>query len=115
MRNPKKVKKISVSSKRQISIPKEFYDQLQIGDEVSVELYGNHLLVRPIRGQFDDFSEDILADLLEEGYKGPQLLTEFKDRKAQIKSAVGFLIEETKASGKRTSINELFGDSEDEL
>lgn len=114
-RNPKKVKRISVSSKRQISIPKEFYEQLQIGEEVSIELYGNHLLVRPIHEGFDDFSEDILADLIEEGYSGPQLMAEFKNRKSQIKSAVSSLIKETKDSGKRTTIDDLFGDDDNEL
>ncbi len=114
-RGPKKVKRISVSSKRQISIPKEFYEQLQIGEEVSVELYGNHLLVRPIHENFDDFSEEILADLVEEGYSGIQLITEFKNRKSQIKSAVSSLITETKISGKRTTIDELFGDDDDEI
>lgn len=34
---PRKVKRVSVSSKRQISIPKEYFDALDIDDEVLIE------------------------------------------------------------------------------
>lgn len=110
----KKVKRISVSSKRQISIPKKFYEELQIGEEVFVELQGDSLIIRPIRKNFDDFSEEILADLVAEGYNGESLIEEFKNRKSQIKSAVDSLIDETKQVGKRTTLDELFGDDDDE-
>src|SRR5881394_3258388 len=94
-RRPKKVKRIAVSSKRQISIPKEFYEKLNIGEEVSLELYGNYLVVKPIHDGFDDFSEEILADLIDEGYVGMDLMAEFKNRKAQLGDAVDSLITET--------------------
>ncbi|MGG4037834.1 AbrB/MazE/SpoVT family DNA-binding domain-containing protein [Heyndrickxia ginsengihumi] len=114
-RRPKKVKRISVSSKRQISIPKEFYETLNIGDEVNLELYQNQLVIRPIREGFDDFSEEILADLIEEGYSGADLMAEFKNRKAQLGNAVDSLIAETMAEGKITTVADLFGEDDDEL
>jgi len=114
-RRPKKVKRISVSSKRQISIPKEFYETLNIGDEVNLELYQNQLVIRPIREGFDDFSEEILADLIEEGYSGADLMAEFKNRKAQLGNAVDSLIAETIAEGKITTVADLFGEDDDEL
>ena len=110
MLRPKKSKRISVSSKRQISIPKEFHDLLNIGEEVTMELYGNHLVVKPIRENFDDFSDQILESLVAEGFSGKELLNEFKHRKGQIGHAVDSLISETKATGKRVTINDLFGD-----
>jgi bifunctional DNA-binding transcriptional regulator/antitoxin component of YhaV-PrlF toxin-antitoxin module len=116
MSNPKKVKRISVSSKRQISIPKEFYDLLGIGEEVVLELHGNHMVIKPSRENFDDFSENILEDLVAEGYTGNELLQEFKFRKGQIGNAVDSVIEDAKINGKRTTIDDLFGDEdEDEL
>lgn len=118
MSNPKKVKRIAVSSKRQISIPKEFHDLLNIGEEVILELHGNHLVLKPAHESFDDFSENILQDLVHEGFTGNELVTEFKNRKGQLRNAVESLVEETKASGRRTTIDDLFGeedDDEDEL
>lgn len=112
---PRKSKRISVSSKRQISIPKEFFEQLNIGDEVTLELYRNHLVLRPIHESFDDFSDEILEDLVSEGFSGKELITEFKHRKAQIKKATESLIAETLSKGKRTTIEDLFGEEDDEV
>lgn len=115
MPRARKTKRISVSSKRQISIPKEFHEMLNIGEEVTIELHGDHLVVKPIRENFDDFSEHILEDLVAEGYSGEELLQEFKNRKEQVGNAVNSLISETRAKGKRMTINDLFGeDSEDD-
>lgn len=111
---PKKSKRISVSSKRQISIPKEYYELLDIGEEITLELYENHLVLKPIRESFDDFSNEILEDLVAEGYTGAELLAEFKLRKSQIKNAAGLLIAEAMTKGKKTTIDELFGE-EDEV
>ena len=112
-RRPKKVKRIAVSSKRQISIPKEFYEKLNIGEEVSLELHGNYLVIKPIHDGFDDFSEEILADLIDEGYVGMDLMAEFKNRKAQIGYAVDSLITET-ANTEIVEVDDLFGDDDDE-
>lgn len=110
---PRKAKRVSVSSKRQISIPKEFYEQLNIGEEVTLELHGNHLVLRPLRENFDDFSDEILGELIAEGYSGAELLDEFKKRKTQIGSAVGSLIDETMLNGKKTTIDDLFGEDDE--
>ncbi|MFP8645238.1 AbrB/MazE/SpoVT family DNA-binding domain-containing protein [Priestia aryabhattai] len=114
MSNPKKVKRVAVSSKRQISIPKEFHDLLNIGEEVVLELHGNHIVLKPAHENFDDFSENILQDLIKEGYNGDELLTEFRSRKGQLSNAVKSLVEETKALGKRTTIDDLFGEEEED-
>ncbi len=116
MSRPKKVKRVSVSSKRQISIPKEFHEVLNIGEEVTLELHGNYIVLKPTRENSEDFSENILADLVAEGYSGDELLVEFKHRKGQIGSAVESLVAETKSKGRRTTIDDLFGeDAEDEI
>ena len=66
------VKRIAVSSKKQITIPKDFYEQLGIGNEVLIELADNKLIIRPIHGDHFDFSDLILKDLIEEGYAGEE-------------------------------------------
>lgn len=114
MPRPKRVKRISVSKKRQISIPKEFHDLLNIGEEITLELHGNHLVIRPIHESFEDFSEEILSDLIAEGYSGAELMKEFKYRKGQIGNAVESLISETFAEGRKTNIHDLFGDDKED-
>ncbi|HHW38375.1 MAG TPA: hypothetical protein GXX18_14245 [Bacillales bacterium] len=107
------MKRVAVSSKRQISIPKEFYEQLNIGAEVTLELYGNYLVLKPLRENFDDFSDEILEDLIAEGYSDAELLIEFKNRKAQIGNATNSLIAETINHGRKTTIDELFGEDDE--
>ncbi|MFD2683243.1 AbrB/MazE/SpoVT family DNA-binding domain-containing protein [Bacillus seohaeanensis] len=112
-KRPRKVKRVSVSSKRQISIPKEFYEKLNISEEVTLELYGNHLVVKPVHDGFDDFSEEILADLINEGYGGMDLIAEFKNRKAQLGNAIDSLIAET-AKTDTVKIDDLFEGNDNE-
>lgn len=88
---PTEAKQISVSEKRQITIPKHFFEKLGIGESLICELRGDEIVLRPAPTD-DDFSEDILRDLIQEGYEGEQLLTEFRKRKAQIRPAVEALI-----------------------
>lgn len=102
-----KRKRIAVSSKRQISIPKEFFDSLGVGDEVTIELEGNRMIVSPIHESFDDFSEFILKDLVAEGYKGEELINEFTNRKSQIKPALSRMIAEEGPTATRYSIDDL--------
>lgn len=91
-----KPKRISVSSKRQITIPKEFYDSLNISDEVLCRVVDGNLVIKPI-GENVDFSEFILSDLINEGYEaGDELLREFSYRKSQIRPALNEMISESR-------------------
>ena len=109
----KKVKRVAVSSKRQISIPKEFYDDLGIGDEVVMEVKNNSLIIKPIKEGFEDFSEEILKELVSEGYEGEDLLAEFSNRKSMIKPAIERIIAETREQ-EHVTVEELFSDEEGE-
>lgn len=103
-------KKISVSAKRQITIPKEFYDQLQIKDEVLCEVLDGSLVIKPV-GEEVDFSEYILRDLIREGYEsGEKMLQEFAFRKSQIKPAVQKLIAQSRDNKVYSSTDDLFED-----
>ena len=110
----KKVKRITVSSKRQISIPKEFYDAIGLGNEITIELLNNRLVIRPVREESEDFSEEILSDLIDEGYKGEELKAAFAERRAMLTSAVDNLIEEARNSKSYESFEDMLEDTVDE-
>ena len=90
-----KRKILSVSPKRQITIPQKFYQSLSIGDEVECIMHDGLLIIRPIKTVSEEaFSEQILADLIKEGWSGESLLAEFKKRQAQIRSAIESMLSE---------------------
>ena len=112
----KEVKQITVSEKRQMTIPKRFYEKLGIGHEVICELRGAELILRPVPIE-EDFSEEILKGLVAEGYNGQELLQEFQHRKAQIRPAVEKLIAESGQAARQFSeaevdkTEEIFGEA----
>lgn len=112
-----KPKRISVSSKRQITIPLEFCKTLGIENEVECVMKDDSIIIRPVINlSQDNFADLILEDLIKEGYKGQKLLEEFKKRKAKIKNA----IEDVKNEASRvaedeapyTTIDEVFKEEE---
>ncbi|GIO25213.1 AbrB/MazE/SpoVT family DNA-binding domain-containing protein [Oceanobacillus sp. J11TS1] len=111
----KEVKQIHVSEKRQITIPKRFYDSLGLGSEIICELRGNEIVLREIP-QAADFSEEILKDLVAQGYEGQNLIHEFQKIKSQIRPAVEKLIDESAFAAENLNGNgdeqteALFGD-----
>ncbi|WP_031548099.1 AbrB/MazE/SpoVT family DNA-binding domain-containing protein [Salinicoccus luteus] len=104
-------KRVTVSSKRQISIPKEFCDALGIENDVILELHNNGIIVRPVKQQIDDFSEELLSDLIDEGYEGQDLKRVFAERKAMISSAVDSLAEEAHNQKAYNSLENMLEDA----
>lgn len=81
-------KVLSISSKRQITIPQRFYKSLGFGDEAECIVRGDELVIRPIKTVAGgEFAEQILADLIKEGLSGEELLSEFRKRQAQVRPA----------------------------
>ena len=111
-------KRISVSNKRQITIPQKFFEKLNIGDEVECIMTKSEIIIRPIR-QETEFAEDILKDLIAKGFQGEQLLDEFRNTRAKIRPAIKKMIEEADLAAKNlkgsgdTQMNEIFSDRED--
>lgn len=87
------VKRIKVSSKRQITIPQQFYDALDIGDEVLCYKRGGEIVLRPV-SRDPGFAEYILKDLIEQGYEGHELLEKFRETQKKIRPAVIRMLEE---------------------
>ena len=84
-----KPKRISVSSKRKITIPLEYCKALNIENEVECIMKNNSIIIRPVIDTTqDNFADLILEDLIKEGYKGKELLEEFKKRKEKLRYAI---------------------------
>lgn len=104
------MKRVAVSSKRQISIPKEFYDALDIKDEIIMEKINNNLVIRPANyDNHEDFTEDILRDLIAEGYPKDELVDKLKERREKMQPALERLITDADQDESMT-IEQLFAD-----
>lgn len=106
---------ISISTKRQITIPQKFFDLLGFQNEAECILKDDGIFIRPVRIGGSDFAENILEDLIVQGYSGKELLKKFKEQSKKIRPAVVQLIaeaDEIAKRGKATSLDELF-DMED--
>jgi len=85
---------INVSKKRQITIPLKFYRKLGLGNEVECSLEDGAIVIRPVYRDTNDFSVEILKDLISQGYSGDELIKQFEAQNKNIKSAVGNMLEE---------------------
>lgn len=94
---------VSISSKRQITIPQKFFNLLGFGTEAECMIRGNEIVIRPVRESSDgEFAEQILADLIEQGLSGNKLLAAFKEKQAKVRPAVNAMLKDAQkaAAGK---------------
>ena len=111
-------KKVSISSKRQITIPQKFFTLLGFNTEAECIMRGNELDLRPVKENTSgEFAEQILADLIRQGYSGEELLMKFKQAQRKVRPAVEAIlaeadrVAESKSGGY--SLEDVFG-TEDE-
>ena len=110
---------VSISSKRQITIPQKFFSMLGFADEAECIVRGNELVIRPARTNAGgEFAEQILADLIAQGLSGNELLTQFKAKQAQVRPAVEAMIAEADevalGNGEYSTYNDIFASEEDD-
>lgn len=104
-------KLLRVSSKRQITIPQAFFTKLGLSDQVDCILHGNELILRPVkRDTGGEFAEQILSDLIAEGFSGEDLLQKFKERQAQVRPAVETMIAQAEGAAQGTEAYESYED-----
>lgn len=91
-----KCKFATITKKRQITIPKEFYDKLDMSPgKVRCLLENGRIVLEPINnGGFWDFSSEILQELVKEGYQGDDLIKEFEKKKQIIKESLAYMVKE---------------------
>jgi bifunctional DNA-binding transcriptional regulator/antitoxin component of YhaV-PrlF toxin-antitoxin module len=105
-------KHVTISVKRQFTIPQKYYESLGFESDAECILQDGGIFIRPLRDGPSDFSEEILADLVAQGLSGQELLAKFKDQTKKVRPAVQKMIEEADEAAKsgagKRSINDLF-------
>lgn len=112
-------KKLSISAKRQITIPQKFFTMLGFGTEAECSVRGNELVIRPARTNTGgEFAEQILADLIAMGYSGNDLLERFKEAQGQVRPAIEAMLADAEhvASSESGHITyeDVFGTEDEE-
>lgn len=72
-----KSKTIKFSTQRHLVKPKEDYDALGIGEEVTIELYVGQLVIKQVVKVDEDFAENLLEELIIAGFSGDELVAKF--------------------------------------
>ncbi len=110
-------KRVTITSKRQFTIPQRFFSELGFDREAICTMGDGMLIIQPathVSG--GEFAEQILSDLIAEGYSGDKLLSEFKIRQSKVRPAVEELLEQAKEAangrGEYSTYDDIFG-SED--
>lgn len=105
---------INVTGKRQITIPLKFYERLNLGREVECFLTDDAVVIRPLSASNDNFTMEILKDLVAQGYGGNELIEKFAEQRNNIQKAIGALISEANeiAAGKLSgaTTKDIFGE-----
>ncbi len=90
-------KRVSISSKRQITIPQKYFTDLGFDKEAICSVENGRLILTPAeKVSGGEFAELILADLIKEGFSGELLLQEFKKRQALVRPAVEKILQQGK-------------------
>lgn len=116
--SPMNRKTIRISEKRQLTIPQKFFEALGFSTEAECILRGNEIVLRPVREQGGgEFAEQILADLIAQGFSGDQLLTEFKKMQKKVRPAVEVMLTQAEQAARgeseSSSYEDVFGTEEE--
>lgn len=112
-------KKVSISSKRQITIPQKFFTLLGFNTEAECIMRGNELILRPVKSNAGgEFAEQIPADLIRQGYSGEELLEKFKQAQKEVRPAVEAMLAEAdrvaESGSGGYSLEDVFGTEDEE-
>ncbi|MCM1233721.1 MAG: AbrB/MazE/SpoVT family DNA-binding domain-containing protein [Butyrivibrio sp.] len=113
------MKKVSISAKRQITIPQKFFAMLGFDTEAECMVRGNELVIRPAKTNTGgEFAEQILEDLIAQGYSGDELLRHFKQAQSQVRPAVEEMLVEAErvaaAESEYETYENVFSEAEKE-
>ena len=108
---------VSISSKRQITIPQKFFSLLGFDNEAECVVRGNELVIRPAKQTGGgEFAEQILADLINAGLSGDELLKQFKTKQAKVRPAVEAMLSDAESAacgtGEFSTYDDVFGAEE---
>ncbi len=92
----KEIKRLPISQKRQVTIPKKFFEQLNLGREVECYVEKGALILKPVIKGIGDFSEYILRDLISEGLQGQELLDAFIVQQTRLREATKAMLNDAR-------------------
>lgn len=98
-------RRINISSKRQITIPAKYFEALGLSKEIDCIYSNGMIILTPVKKDDSAFTEEILEDLINQGYTGKKLLYEFKKINRQVRPAIEKIIEEADILAKAASEN----------
>jgi len=98
-------RRINISSKRQITIPSKYFEALGLSKELDCIYSNGMIILTPVKKDNSAFTEEILEDLINQGYSGEKLLSEFKRINRQVRPAIEKIIEEADTLAKEASEN----------
>lgn len=105
-------KTVRVTSKRQLTIPKKYFEALQIGERARCYMQGEKLVIEPAGvDEFWDFTSDILKELVDENYTGKDLLREFEVRKEKAGRGLERMVAEAREdvkAGRGRPVQDIF-------
>lgn len=108
---------VSISPNRRMTIPRKFFDVLNFGTMAECLIRDGELVLRPTRSNgVEDFSEEILTELVSEGLSGDDLLSAFRARRKRIRPAVESMLEAAREAaygvGEYEDMSDVFGEGE---
>ena len=111
-------KRVTITSKRQFTIPQKFFVELGFDREAVCTMGDGMLIIQPashVSGG-GEFAEQILSDLIAEGFSGQELLNEFRVRQAKVRPAIEAMLEAAKVAtagaGEYSTYDDIFGSEE---
>ncbi len=116
-RVPMERKRVAISAKRQITIPQKYFKSLGFDTEAECIVRGNELVLRPVkRDAGGEFAEQILTELIAQGYEGEELLERFKAEQRKVRPAVEVMLAEASraavSEADYASYDDVFGEEE---
>ncbi len=91
---------ISISQKRQITIPQKYFSRYRFGGHAKVSMLESGILIEPaenISVSNGEFDVQILQDLIQQGLSGEELVNAFKDCQVKTRSAIRAMKEEAQS------------------
>ena len=103
---------IKISSKRQITIPAQWYRALDFHEYALATWTDDGILIQPLDGADEDVTVDILRHLTAQGYEGDELIEQYKQMKSKIVSVKQAIAEaeEDVAAGRVRPARELIAE-----
>lgn len=103
---------IKISSKRQITIPAQWYRALDFHEYALATWTDDGILVQPLDVADEDVTVDILRHLIAQGYEGDELIEQYKQMKSKIVSVKQAIAEaeEDVAAGRVRPARELIAE-----